>query len=246
MVNYCFPFLWHLLLLFCGYRIVLTLIEDDTFYSMSILKKGASHGYAPRSQLCCICNGSLTKNYPCSCICIFSCGHDTHAHCESIESRASSKDISSSCPVCMHKKSEKSRNRSYLGGNRPVRKSSSRHSKREGTTNAVGRRDNHDPMDSSYGTPQISRYDLLTTLQKNHGLSQIENLPPLRLAPPAVYHEKVGKGNAFLAGESSSIVAKTDTLTGSTVHLKELRVKGSSIQFPLKSSIFVRERTNKG
>ncbi|KAK4743512.1 hypothetical protein SAY87_001513 [Trapa incisa] len=220
-----------------------SLIEDDTFYSMSILRKGASHGYAPRSQLCCICNGSLTKNSLGSGIRIFSCGHATHAHCESIDSGASSKDISSSCPVCMPKKSEKSRSKSYIGENGLVRKSSPRHSKSEGTTNAVSVHENHDSMDSSYGTQQISRYDLLTTLQKDHGLNQIENLPPLRLAPPAVYHEKVKKGNGFLAGESSSSATKPDRLTGSTMQLKDLRAKGSSIRFPLKPSIFGRERS---
>ncbi|KAK9145826.1 hypothetical protein Sjap_005729 [Stephania japonica] len=40
-----------------------SLIEDDTYYTMSLLKKGASHGYAPRNLVCCICDGSLTKSY---------------------------------------------------------------------------------------------------------------------------------------------------------------------------------------
>lgn len=133
------------------------MIEDDTFYSMSVLKKGASHGYAPRSQLCCICNCPLTKNSFGSTIRIFNCGHAAHAHCESIESGASGKDISSGCPVCMPKKSEKLRSKSYIGENGLVRKSLSMHSKSEGTANIVGVHENHDSVDSSYGTQQISR-----------------------------------------------------------------------------------------
>ncbi|KAL6985510.1 pyruvate dehydrogenase (acetyl-transferring) [Sarracenia purpurea var. burkii] len=38
-------------------------------------------------------------------------------------------------------------------------------------------------------------FDILTNLQKDQRLIQIENVPQLRLAPPAVYHEKVKKGS---------------------------------------------------
>ncbi|KAE8671209.1 vacuolar protein sorting-associated protein 8-like protein isoform X3 [Hibiscus syriacus] len=55
-----------------------SLIEDDTFYTMSLLKKGASHGYAPRNLLCCICNSLLTKNSSSLRVPVFSCGHATH------------------------------------------------------------------------------------------------------------------------------------------------------------------------
>lgn len=66
---------------------------------------------------------------------------------------------------------------------------------------------------------------------------QIENLPPLKLAPPAVYHEKVSKVANFLTGEtsnSSSAIEKQNR----NKHNRELRFKGSSIRFPLKSTIF--------
>ncbi|MCI09034.1 vacuolar protein sorting-associated protein 8-like, partial [Trifolium medium] len=33
-------------------------------------------------------------------------------------------------------------------------------------------------------------FEILSSLQKNPRFMQLENLPPLRLAPPAVYHEK--------------------------------------------------------
>lgn len=66
---------------------------------------------------------------------------------------------------------------------------------------------------------------------------QIENLPPLRLAPPALYHEKVSKVTGFLPGESSSSSAVVDKQSRLKQN-RELRVKGSSIRFPLKSSIF--------
>ncbi|KAJ6328871.1 hypothetical protein OIU77_010536 [Salix suchowensis] len=79
-----------------------SLIEDDTFYTMSLLKKGASHGYAPRSAVCCICNCPLAKNSSFR-IRVFSCGHATHLDCE-LENESSSRGHLSGCPVCMPKK----------------------------------------------------------------------------------------------------------------------------------------------
>ena len=81
------------------------------------------------------------------------------------------------------------------------------------------------------------QFEILTNLQKDKKAIQIENLPQLRLAPPAVYHEKVAKGIDFLNGESSSSLAKTEK-PNKTRQLRELKMKGSSIRFPLKSSIF--------
>lgn len=73
---------------------------------MSLLKKGASHGYAPRSLLCCICSCPLTKTFSTLRVRVFNCGHATHLQCEHSESEASSSiHVSSSgCPVCMPKK----------------------------------------------------------------------------------------------------------------------------------------------
>ncbi|XP_031383259.1 vacuolar protein sorting-associated protein 8 homolog [Punica granatum] len=220
-----------------------SLIEDDTFYTMSLLKKGASHGYAPRSQVCCICNCPLTRGSFGSTIRVFNCGHATHAQCESVEIGASSKGTPSGCPICLPKKSEKLRSKSAFGEDGLVRKTSSRRARTEGST-SVGAHENHnDIVDTSYGIQQISRFDLLANLLKDHGPIQIENLPPLRLAPPALYHDKVKKGVDLLAGESSIDPSKMERPTGSNRQFKELRVKGSSIRFPLKSSIFGKERT---
>ena len=131
------------------------MIEDDTFYTMSLLKKGASHGYAPRSQICCICNGLLAKNPSSSSIRVFNCGHATHLQCELLENGASSVSSSSGCPVCMpNKKSQKSRNKSILSENGLVKKSSSRPQQTHGTT--VFPHD-IDSSDYAYGLQQVSR-----------------------------------------------------------------------------------------
>ncbi|KAF2324949.1 hypothetical protein GH714_021817 [Hevea brasiliensis] len=93
---------------YCFERIILdtakSLIEDDMFYTMSLLKKGASHGYALRSLICCICNCLLTKGSPSFQIQVFSFGHATHLQCELPESDSSSKGSLAGCPVCMPKK----------------------------------------------------------------------------------------------------------------------------------------------
>lgn len=80
---------------------------------MSLLKKGASHGYAPRSLLCCICNCPLTKKFSTLRVRVFNCGHATHIQCESSENETSSSSSSihvssSGCPVCMPKKTTQS------------------------------------------------------------------------------------------------------------------------------------------
>lgn len=82
------------------------------------------------------------------------------------------------------------------------------------------------------------QFEILTNLQKDQGLIQIENMPQLRLAPPAVYHEKVKKGTDFLTGESSNSIAKVERPSFKNRKIRDLKAKGSSIRFPLKSSIF--------
>lgn len=82
------------------------------------------------------------------------------------------------------------------------------------------------------------QFEILTNLQKDQRLVQIENMPQLRLAPPAVYHEKVKKGTNIFTGESSDSLAKIEKPSKNR-KLRDLRVKGSSLRFPpLKSSIF--------
>lgn len=82
------------------------------------------------------------------------------------------------------------------------------------------------------------QFEFLTNLQKDQKSTQLENLPQLRLAPPAVYHEKVKKGpDLFLNGESSSETPKIEE-PSSNKKRRELKLRGSSIRFPLKTSIF--------
>ncbi|KAK8509712.1 hypothetical protein V6N13_093565 [Hibiscus sabdariffa] len=219
-----------------------SLIEDDTFYTMSLLKKGASHGYAPRSLLCCICNSLLTKNSSSFRVRVFSCGHATHLQCEILENEASTKGLSYGCPVCLPKKnSQNSRNKSVLTENGLVSSLPSRHPPAQGST--LHPHEN-DALDNSYGLQQISRFEILNNLQKDQRLAQIENLPQLRLAPPAIYHEKVKKGSGALAGESSSEVSAIQK-PSKNGQLRELKLKGPSLRFPLKSSIFGKEKTSK-
>lgn len=83
----------------------------------------------------------------------------------------------------------------------------------------------------------VLQFEILSSLQKDQRFMQIENLPQLRLAPPAVYHEKVSRVTNHVAGEtSSSSSAAVADKQSSNKH--QLRVKGSSYRFPLKSNIF--------
>ncbi|KAE8723250.1 Transducin family protein / WD-40 repeat family protein isoform 3 [Hibiscus syriacus] len=219
-----------------------SLIEDDTFYTMSLLKKGASHGYAPRNLLCCICNSLLTKNSSSLRVRVFSCGHSTHLQCELLENEASTKGLSYGCPVCLPRKNtQKSRNKSALTENGLVSSAPSRHPPAQGSTSHPHE---NDALDNSHGLQQISRFEILNNLQKDQRLAQIENLPQLRLAPPAIYHEKVKKGSGALAGESSSQVGAIQKPSKNR-QLRELKLKGPSLRFPLKSSIFGKEKTSK-
>lgn len=81
------------------------------------------------------------------------------------------------------------------------------------------------------------QFEILSNLQKAQRSLQIENLPQLRLAPPAIYHEKVKKGTDVLTGESSTAPAKSEKPSKNR-QLRELKMRGSSIRFPLKSTIF--------
>ncbi|XP_050385748.1 uncharacterized protein LOC126802206 [Argentina anserina] len=210
-----------------------SLIEDDTFYTMSILKKGASHGYAPRNQKCCICDCLLDKNSS-SYIRIFNCGHATHLKCEASEFETSSRSSSSGCPVCMpKKKSQSSKNKSVVEESL-VKEFSSRP---QHTHKANVHLHESNASENSYGIQQISRFEMLTNLQKHSGLVEIENMPQLRLAPPAVYHEKVKHGPVLSPGESSNDLASAEKKS-KIKHLREVKLKGSSLRFPLKTNLF--------
>ncbi|KAM3381432.1 hypothetical protein P3S68_007005 [Capsicum galapagoense] len=206
-----------------------SLIEDDTYSSLSLLKRGASHGFAPRSLLCCICNCPLTEDFSASSIQIFSCGHATHLQCEPQESEASFKGNSAGCPICMPRKnSEKLRSKSILLENGLVKSIS----KSQQTNGMIGPYlHENDGFDNSYGLQSISRFDLLLNLQKGNQSVQIENIPQLRLAaPPAAYYEKVKKRNVPSAGESSNGLAKAEKPSRSKQHLRDVKLKGSSLR----------------
>ncbi|KAK6114959.1 hypothetical protein DH2020_007228 [Rehmannia glutinosa] len=168
-----------------------SLIDDDTYYSMSLLRKGASHGYAPRSLVCCICNSLLAKrNSSDSGIQVFSCGHAMHLHCQLEEKRAFT---IVECPICIkpRKKAQKSDGKSTLAENGRL---VSRSPQQARGTPALHPHD-HEVSDNAYSLQFAS------STFKVHNL---ENMPQLRLAPPALYHEKVKKGIDILSGESSS------------------------------------------
>lgn len=143
-----------------------SLIEDDTYYTMSLLKKGASHGYALRGLTCCVCNCLLTKSSHSSSIQLFNCGHAMHVHCELQENETSVGVVSSvGCPICVAgKKAQRSRSKSVLLDNGLVNKASSRLHKLPGT-NAAHPPDN-DVFDNSYGVHPISRVNLIFIILK--------------------------------------------------------------------------------
>ncbi|KAG8391995.1 hypothetical protein BUALT_Bualt01G0245600 [Buddleja alternifolia] len=210
------------------------LIEDDTYYTMSLLKKGASHGYAPRSFACCICNSLLSKND--SSIQVFSCGHAMHLNCE-VEAASLGGNFAG-CPICSpRKRVESSSGKSVFKENGLV----SRKLHLCGGTPATLHSHDHDNADNSYCSQPVSRFELLNNLQKEEKLIQIENVGHLRLAPPAVYHEKVKKGIDTLKGgesSSSSRVSTTEEEKPRSRQLRDVKLKGSSssLRFPLKKS----------
>lgn len=64
----------------------------------------------------------------------------------------------------------------------------------------------------------------------------MENTPQLKLAPPALYHEKLKKGIDNSSGGSTSRVSTTEKTNSK--QLRDVKLKGSSsVLFPLKSNI---------
>ncbi|KAF5201636.1 Vacuolar protein sorting-associated protein 8-like protein [Thalictrum thalictroides] len=218
-----------------------SLIEDDTFYTMSLLKRGASHGYAPQNLLCHICGCPLTKKSSTSGIRVFNCGHTTHLQCE-FQDHGSSNRFGDGCPVCVPKKNTRgSRSESVLIENPLVKNFVSKSQQTQGT-NAVQHLHESDLVERPYGAQQIPRFEILSNLKNSQRSLQIESLPQLRLSPPVVYHEKIQKGINILGGESGSASVKG---VNSSRQLRELKMKKSSLHFPIKSSIFGNEMTRK-
>jgi hypothetical protein len=218
-----------------------SLIEDDTFYTMSLLKKGASHGYGgPKSLQCCICNCLLYKNSSStssnSSIRVFNCGHATHIQCEIPE-----KGFSGGCPVCMPKKNG-SRSKTKSDNNGLVVSTKS-YSKSAPGNVVVHHPHETDAFENPYSSHPISRFEILRNLKKEERMGQIENIPELRLAPPAVYHEKVKKGvGGLLSRGAQTSSSSSNSVPLKTVknnrQLRDSKAKGSAIRFPLRSNIF--------
>lgn len=215
------------------------LIEDDTYYNISILKKGASHAYAPASSYCCKCGRALDKESFGSSICIFHCGHATHFQCETQDPKTPSKDSSSGCPICIPKKrSSPARNKMKAVWNKNVKVPSNTMqiqalSAKSTYENAITER--------PYGLHQQSRFELLSSLHKGEKSLEVGLLPNLRLAPPLVYHDhKAHKSSHISKGENSNGKLKNDDL------IVAQRTKGSlPFQFPLTSSIFGTNKNRK-
>ncbi|CAH9089153.1 unnamed protein product [Cuscuta epithymum] len=208
-----------------------SLIEDDTYYTMSLLKRGASHGYAPRSLTCCVCNFLLSRSS--SSVQIFSCGHAIHLHCELLDRGEPLKGSQVECTVCMPRKNFHRPRSKPMTENGLV--SETLTSQQGHGTNALHPYD-HDFIDISLGLHPVSRFELLSNLQTQSRLKHIEQIPKLRLAPPALYHEKVTKRIEFPMGESSSKVEKPNKM------LRDKKLKGSALRFPLKTNMFGKEK----
>jgi hypothetical protein len=120
-----------------------SVIEDDTFYTLSLLKRGVSHAFAPQSLTCCICNSSLHKIDYNPKIRLYSCGHVTHLTCESEEQHSQKHSKEHVCPICLPKKSRMPHEENGLIG---FYSSNSKH-----TNGAVGAQRAHeaDPLDRS-------------------------------------------------------------------------------------------------
>lgn len=214
-----------------------SLIEDDTFYTLSLLKKGASHAYAPQDWSCCICGCSLTKDSSSMGIRVFNCGHSTHLHCES-ENESHNGELSVGCPICLPKKNRHARSKSVLVQDGLAKYPTSVSQLLQGTVQHL-----HEPdtLDKPYGLQQMSRFEILNNLQKAQRFLQIDTLPQLRLSPPAIYHEKVRKKTNSIMGETSDVPIKSEK-PNKHWQLRELRSKGSLNRFPLKPKIFGPEK----
>ncbi|XP_078448390.1 transducin family protein / WD-40 repeat family protein isoform X2 [Wolffia australiana] len=208
-----------------------SLIEDDTFHTLGLLRKGVSHAYAPQSLTCCLCGYSLSKLASMSSIRLFSCGHVTHLHCEPQERGAGGRDFPGGCPLCVLKRKQiHTRDKSVKTEKTLIGDPTSWAIKRSSSVYHLHH--DHDAPEKAYGTP-VSRFAILSGLRESRNLVQGDPVLPLKLAPPSMYHEKVQKGGSpeYLKNEPSKSSQSRDGAT-----------KGFSKRFPLKSTIFGKEK----
>ncbi|OEL18589.1 Vacuolar protein sorting-associated protein 8-like protein, partial [Dichanthelium oligosanthes] len=175
-----------------------SVIEDDSFYTLSLLKRGVCHGFAPQTFVCCICNCSLSKEGAISAVRLFSCGHATHLQCESEQNRSSNRESKDGCPVCLSMSNTQARNKSPMFENGLLKYSGAEHE----VSHGIHQIHEVDHAERSRGLQHLSRYEILNNLQKEQKSFHIETVPPLKLAPPAIYHEKIQK-RTTLVGEPS-------------------------------------------
>ncbi|KAL5199338.1 hypothetical protein ABZP36_020541 [Zizania latifolia] len=209
-----------------------SVIEDDSFYTLSLLKRGVCHGFAPQTFVCCICNCSLSKESAISAIRVFSCGHATHLQCESEQSKSSSnRDSKDGCPICLSTSNTQARNKSPISENGLAKHFRAESEVSHGTYHTH----ETDHVERSRGLQQMSRYEILNHLQKPQKSLHIESVPPLRLSPPAIYHEKIQK-RTTLVGESSKHSGRTEK-PQKIWQMKEPRSKKSGNRLLPKSSL---------
>ncbi|CAN6226951.1 unnamed protein product [Urochloa humidicola] len=208
-----------------------SVIEDDSFYTLSLLKRGVCHGFAPQTFVCCICNCSLSKEGAISAIRLFSCGHATHLQCESEQSRSSNRESKDGCPVCLSTSNTQARNKSPMFDNGLVKYSGAELEGSHGThqTHEV------DHAERSRGLQYMSRYEILSNLQKEQKPFHIETVPPLKLAPPAIYHEKIQK-RTTLVGEPSKHSVRSQK-PQKIWQMKGQKSKQAGNRLPQKSSV---------
>jgi hypothetical protein len=80
------------------------------------------------------------------------------------------------------------------------------------------------------------QFEMLNNLQKAQKSFHIETVPPLKLSPPAIYHEKIQK-RVSLVGESSRHSVRSEKQQ-KIWQMKEPKSKKSGNWLPPKSSIF--------
>ncbi|WVZ90880.1 hypothetical protein U9M48_037136 [Paspalum notatum var. saurae] len=207
-----------------------SVIEDDSFYTLSLLKRGVCHGIAPQTFVCCICNCSLSKEGAISAIRLFSCGHATHLQCESEQSRSSNHESKDGCPVCLSTSNMQSQNKSPMFENGLMKYSGIEHE----VSHGIHQVHESDHADRSRGLQQMSRYEILNSLQKEQKSLHIETVPPLKLAPPAIYHEKIQKRGTSV-GEPSKHSTRSQK-PQKIWQMKEQKSKQTGNRLPQKSS----------
>ncbi|CAI9090000.1 OLC1v1024674C6 [Oldenlandia corymbosa var. corymbosa] len=127
-----------------------SLIEDDAYYTMNLLKKEASHGYAPQDITCCICNSPLAKD---SGIQVFSCSHALHIRCAHHEKQTSVGAISAGCPICVAGKNAQISSKTVLDFG--LMRASTGLQKAQGTSSSHSQ--DNDVFEASYVYQPVSR-----------------------------------------------------------------------------------------